>query len=147
MTSVMWPRRGITLHDEEHREVREALDNVVAVDASRPGVRRLLEEVAEELADDLVIAYGTADLLGIDLDEAFRLKMDGNMAKLPECGACNGHGTLLLSAGDPTHGIDPEHEACDACNGTGKDKPIKRFDGKIEKPEGWQKPSFAEAIR
>jgi predicted HAD superfamily Cof-like phosphohydrolase len=90
-----------------------------------------------------VLLYGTADLLGIDLDEAFRLKMGANMAKLPSCGRCDGSGKVIVNEGEP----DWRNAPCYACNGTGKGPPLKRADGKVLKPEGWQKPSMAEAVR
>lgn len=122
------------LHEEEGRELGAALCR--AMYRSRgPGI---LEGIAEELADVMVVAYGTADLLGIDLDVAFRLKMDANMAKLPDCETCGGHGDLL--DGEIT-------VPCWDCRVTGKGKPLKRDDGKILKGEHWQKPSMAEAIK
>jgi predicted HAD superfamily Cof-like phosphohydrolase len=130
--------RRRTLHREESAEVNDALYALSADNIDEAERRVRLEALAEELADDLVIAYGTADLLGIDLDVAFALKMDGNMAKLPDvpCPTCHGEGGGR--EGD-----------CLTCETTGvvKGKPIKRDDGKVLKPEGWQKPSMAEAIR
>jgi len=45
-----------------------------------------LEEIAKELADVVVVTYGTADVLGIDLDKAFDLVHESNMSKLGEDG-------------------------------------------------------------
>jgi predicted HAD superfamily Cof-like phosphohydrolase len=148
-----------TLHEEEHVEVHLALTEqmlverpfVESTDPDAPELevagrgrikvarvvvdeREVLEHVAEELADEMVLLYGTADVLGIDLDVAFRLKMAANMAKLPDCEWCEGDGEW--GDGD-----------CPRCHGTGKGRPIKRADGKVLKPEGWQKPSMAEAIK
>lgn len=136
----------LILHDEENDELYDALREVTNARQHQ------LMAVAEELADVMVVAYGTADLLGIDLDVAFRLKMDANMAKLPTCGECGGRGWrgVWEKSHQPQFGGGHEHEpthCCQSCSGTGKGKPIKRADGKIERPEGWQKPSMAEAIR
>lgn len=139
------------MHEEEHRELLQALELHIRF-GGRPG-----HTLARELADVMVIAYGTADLFGIDLDVAFDAVMDANMAKLPDCPECHGTGKLreldlrgmdesqadralrvAQAAGNPT---------CSYCNGTGKGKPIKREDGKVLKPDGWQPPDMSEAIR
>lgn len=61
-----------TLHDEEHRELRDELieaENFAERDPD--GVpRRLLEKIARELADVVYVAYGTAHAYGVDLDAA-----------------------------------------------------------------------------
>jgi len=60
-----------TLLSEEASEAADALDTGD------------LEAVAKELADVVVVAYGGAIELGIDLDRAIRLVMASNMTKLP----------------------------------------------------------------
>lgn len=125
--------RRRTMHDEEHVELCEALREVTN---ARP---HQLMAVAEELADVIIVAYGTADLLGIDLDVAFALKMDGNMAKLPMCRDCE--------RGWIGGGFNTPREACYTCGGKGYLPPIKRDDGKVMKPPQWQKPSMREAIK
>lgn len=128
-----------TLHAEEATELLHALDDLAAAVRDEHRFDRTFREaVAEELADVMVVAYGTADLLGIDLDEAFRLKMDGNMAKLPTCPDCE--------RGWIGGGFNMPRQACYTCGGSGYLPPIKREDGKVLKPEGWQRPSMAEAI-
>lgn len=132
--------RRITLHGEEHDEVEDALD-----DLGRCLViarREKLEALAGELADEMVLLYGTADLLGIDLDRAFAIKMAANMAKLPTCEFCGGTG---IDEDDEAR--DRDDGQCWRCNGTGKGPPIKREDGKILRPAGWTKPSMAAAIK
>lgn len=124
-----------TLHEEEHGELDEALGAVWVINE-----RQGKEELVEELADEMVLLYGTADLLGLDLDIAFRLKMDGNMAKLPDCP------NPRCDDGDVPGGLKG-HLLCPDCGGSGKGKPLKREDGKILKSEHWQKPSMAEAIK
>jgi predicted HAD superfamily Cof-like phosphohydrolase len=137
--------RRRTLHREEHREVEKALKRLARKTlgdfSDNTYDRPTLEAVAEELADVLVIAYGTADLLGIDLDVAFQLKMDGNMAKLPDCDVCGGTG-----GGPVEKPSDIEDAACEACDGTGKGEPIKREDGKIMKPPGFVPPDMSAAV-
>lgn len=78
-TDSLWLRP--TLHEEEHRELLEALAD--------PNLRGLCEScrvdalkaVARELADVLYIAYGTAHVAGIDLDAAFAEVHRANMEK------------------------------------------------------------------
>ena len=63
-----------TLLAEEHREVQEALEQ---------GDRL---QIAQELADLLYVAYGTALVYGIDLDAALAEVHRANMSKLGEDG-------------------------------------------------------------
>lgn len=58
-----------TLHEEEHRELIEALDNCDRL------------EIARELADVVYVAYGTARIYGIDLDAAVAEVHASNMTK------------------------------------------------------------------
>lgn len=44
------------------------------------------EALAKELADLLYVTYGTADVFGIDLDEAYRAVHESNMTKLDDNG-------------------------------------------------------------
>lgn len=121
--------RRITLHDEEHRELCSEREGALRWLGAQPGNPEAREAVARELADVMVVAYGTADLLDIDLDAAFDAVMDANMAKLPDCEGCGNEG------------------GCSRCDYTGKDKPIKRPDGKALRPEGWQPPDLSGALQ
>lgn len=73
--------RGVTDQIRELRarliaeEAQEAVDALKADPIDR-------EAVAKELADLLVVTYGAADVLGIDLGEAFRRVHESNMSKL-----------------------------------------------------------------
>src|SRR5690606_38405312 len=73
--------RGVTDQNRELRarliaeEAQEAVDALKAEPLDR-------EAVAKELADLLVVTYGTADVLGFALVEAFRREYDSNMSKL-----------------------------------------------------------------
>lgn len=73
--------RGVTDQIRELRarliaeEAQEAVDALKAEPLDR-------EAVAKELADLLVVTYGTADVLGIDLDAAFGAVHESNMSKL-----------------------------------------------------------------
>jgi phosphoribosyl-ATP pyrophosphohydrolase len=60
----------LTLHQEEHRELEEAIEQ---------GDRAA---IARELADVLYIAYGTAHALAIDLDVAFAEVHRAAMSKI-----------------------------------------------------------------
>lgn len=65
-----------TLHEEEHRELGEVLDRCIRF-GTRGG-----RSMARELADVVIVAYGTAELFGIDLDVALERVHGANMAKL-----------------------------------------------------------------
>lgn len=69
------------LHAEEAEELEDALDEL----AKSPDCPDALESVARELADVVYVAYGTAYMLGIDLDVALTLVHRANMAKLSDC--------------------------------------------------------------
>lgn len=123
--------RRRTLHREEHAEVNDAL-HALAVDLLDEAERRKrLEALARELADEMVVAYGTAEVLGIDLDAAFDAVMDSNMSKMPGCD-------------DPLH---VEKGLLCPCGGTGKGAPLKRDDGKILKGPNFVAPDMSGAIR
>lgn len=67
MTDALWLRR--TLHDEEHAELVEALEEM------RP------EGIARELADVVYLCFGTAHAAGINLDAALAEVHRANMEK------------------------------------------------------------------
>lgn len=69
------------LIEEEAREVWEALQEILFV----PSVNNL-EMAAKELADLVIVAYGTAISLRINLNEALRRVHASNMSKMPESG-------------------------------------------------------------
>lgn len=76
----------VDLIDEEYEEVLRALvygDQGAAFPGKSPGT---LEDVAKELADLVIVTYGTAASLGIDLDEAVRRVHDSNMTKVDDNG-------------------------------------------------------------
>jgi predicted HAD superfamily Cof-like phosphohydrolase len=69
------------LHDEEVREVTEAWDT--AEEAGPLSRSIALAHLLHELADVVIVAYGTADYLGVDFDQVLRAVMRANMAKVP----------------------------------------------------------------
>lgn len=76
--------RRMNLVEEEFEEVMEALDHL---DRSANGytsytLQESLVEVASELADLLYVVYGTAEELGIPLDEVFNEIHKANMSKV-----------------------------------------------------------------
>ena len=77
---------------EEALEAQDALDEIIFV----PSVNNL-EMAAKELADLVYVVYGTALVLGIDLNEALRRVHASNMSKIPESGAplLRGDGKIL----------------------------------------------------
>lgn len=81
--------------DERTLELRSALIEEEAVEAwdalkdaiENPRTRiEYLEAVAKELADLVIVAYGTAISLRINLNEALRRVHASNMSKMPESG-------------------------------------------------------------
>jgi predicted HAD superfamily Cof-like phosphohydrolase len=118
-----------TLHDEEHRELIEAITE---------GNRA---HIARELADVVYVAYGTAHAYAIDLDVALVEIHRAAMRKLdPHCPRCDGRKTIASNFGTLR---DP----CPACGGTGRGERRVRDDGKILKPEGFVPPDMAAAVR
>ena len=118
------------LHAEEAGELQKAL--IEGNDAAK---------IARELADDLVIAYGTAEAYGIDLDKAFEIVMEANLRKVPDCPDCDGG---YYPVGKP---LGPGRlRPCETCGSTGKAAPLRREDGKILKPEGWDPPDLQMGV-
>lgn len=66
------------LHNEEVDEVSEAWD---AQEAYRTD--ETLAHLLHELADVVIVAFGTADYLGIDFDAVLRIVMQANLTKIP----------------------------------------------------------------
>lgn len=65
---------------EEYIEVMDEFDKYFAGEGDLPAL-------AKELADLLVVVYGTAEILDIPLDDVFDAVMDSNMSKVnPETG-------------------------------------------------------------
>lgn len=77
-----------TLIAEEYNEAMQELHKASLTLAWKGQItKEELELIAGELADVLVVVYGTASVLGIDLDKAYSLKHNANMSKLdPETG-------------------------------------------------------------
>lgn len=70
------------LHTEEVKEVDDAWDDV----EMGPGAYERDEALAHllhELADVVIVAFGTADYLGINFDGVLRAVMRANMKKIP----------------------------------------------------------------
>jgi predicted HAD superfamily Cof-like phosphohydrolase len=77
------PALRITLHEEEHAELVEALQETdlrLTVVTCSP--REAVEHVARELADVVYLAYGTAHAFAIDLDAALAEVHRAAMSKL-----------------------------------------------------------------
>lgn len=68
------PALRLTLHQEEHDELVEAIESGD------------LAAIARELADVVYVAYGSAWSLGIDLDRAIREVHRANLSKLDDDG-------------------------------------------------------------
>lgn len=82
-TNALWLRP--TLHEEEHRELIEALRDWEADTMQQCESDPVLKgAVARELADVVYVAYGTALVAGIDLDAALREVHRANMHKARE---------------------------------------------------------------
>jgi predicted HAD superfamily Cof-like phosphohydrolase len=98
---------------------------------------RDIVEVADGIADSIVVLVGTALELGIDLTAVWNEVHRSNMAKFPECIHCRGTGTIALS--------EEVYTNCMKCDGRGT-LIIRREDGKILKPDGWVPPNIPQAL-
>lgn len=74
-TNTNDPGLRMRLHQEEHDELTFELDEAIEG-------RAVLENIARELADVVYVAYGTAHVFGIDLDEALREVHRAGMDKM-----------------------------------------------------------------
>ena len=94
-------RRG-RLIEEESQEVLEALDYLDRTDIgiTSATLDEAREELAKELADLLYVVYGTAEELGIPLEEVFKEVHKSNMTKVWEDGTVkhNEFGKILKPA-------------------------------------------------
>ena len=111
-------------------EISETLKAMTAED---------LVEIADGIADSIVILAGTALEYGIDLTPVWEAVHQSNMAKFPPCEPCAGSGT------PPQGSIWDQGSQCPDCEGTGRQL-ILREDGKVLKPAGWQKPDIASVL-
>lgn len=116
-TDSLWLRP--TLHNEEHKELIEALTALFprlkcGCEVCAKQVPHALACVARELADVLYIAYGTAHVAGIDLDAAFAEVHRANMTKARE-GIRRDDGKVIKPPGfvppDMSRAIRPEGKA------------------------------------
>lgn len=87
-----------------------------------------LVEIADGIADSIVVLIGTALEYGIPLDEVWREIHASNMAKFPKCTACDGLGVF-----------------CKVCNERGTQL-IRRADGKVLKPRDWVPPDVGGVL-
>lgn len=76
--------RRINLVYEEYEEVAEALVHLedTRLNLTSSTMEEATEELAKELADLLYVVYGTADELGIPLQQVFAAVHKSNMSKL-----------------------------------------------------------------
>jgi len=130
-----WPHEDIidlrvTLIEEEVKETLTAIR------------RKDLVEVADGIADSIVVLVGTARALGIDLTPVWNEVHRSNMAKFPKCEPCWGTGVVRASSVPE----DIESRKCQECNGRGTGL-LLREDGKILKPKGWTPPDIAGVLR
>jgi len=103
-----------------------------------------LVEVADGIADSIVVLVGTALEFGIDLTAVWDEVHRSNMSKFPPCPECQGSGEGSMAYG---YGIVAEGQptACPVCNGRGRQL-LLREDGKILKPESWTPPDIASLV-
>jgi predicted HAD superfamily Cof-like phosphohydrolase len=98
---------------------------------------RNLVEIADGLADSIVVLVGTALEYGIDLTAVWNEVHRSNMAKFPECTNCAGTGVVSELLEHDRH--------CHSCNGRGTQL-LRREDGKILKPPGWTPPDIKKLL-
>jgi predicted HAD superfamily Cof-like phosphohydrolase len=97
-----------------------------------------MEGVADGLADLCYVVIGTAVAYGIPLDRVFEEVHRSNMEKAVACSTCLGAGSIPRTGAS---GI----RKCPVCNGLGRIV-LRRPDGKVLKPEGWQPPNIHAAL-
>lgn len=128
-------------------EVQETLDAMKELDIGvndshcddREFIENRLTEIADGIADSIVVLIGTALAYGIPLqrvwDEVHRSNMDKVTRK---CEECLGYKNLTVEG----------KTICDSCDGTGRIPitPRIRKDGRILKPEGWREPAIKSII-
>ena len=69
-------KKGLTLIDEEYKELKEAVEQ-----------KEHLIHILKELTDLLYVCYWTGAKLGVDMDKAFDIVHQSNLSKLdPETG-------------------------------------------------------------
>jgi predicted HAD superfamily Cof-like phosphohydrolase len=123
--------------DEGRVELRKKLIREEVGETLRAIDEGDLVEVADGIADSIVVLVGTALEFGIDLTAVWNEVHRSNMSKFPECAKC--HGTGLV-------GVDEEHDRhCHTCDGRGT-LILRREDGKILKPESWSPPNIAPLV-
>ena len=126
----------VSLIEEEILETIEAIYTPTSLHTESEQAS-MLADIADGIADSIVVLIGTALAYGIPLqkvwDEVHRSNMD-KVTKL--CFNC--HGGKLLDGS----------VYCQFCNNTGRVPitPRKREDGKILKPEGWVGPDIKSII-
>ncbi len=76
--------RRINLVREEFEEVEEAIIHLedTRLNLTSSTMDQAKEDLAKELADLLYVVYGTAEELGIPLEEVFKAVHDSNMSKV-----------------------------------------------------------------
>jgi predicted HAD superfamily Cof-like phosphohydrolase len=75
--------RRLRLMYEEYEEVTEALDHLeeTRLNLTSSTMEEAMEALAKELADLLYVVYGTAEELGIPLEQVFQVIHQSNMSK------------------------------------------------------------------
>lgn len=90
-----------TLHGEEGKELRKALGDIRLCEAVAKSVPpEAYEHLAKELADVVIVSFGTARVAGINLDRAVEIVHEDNMAKLA-AGTVRADGKLVKPEGWP----------------------------------------------
>lgn len=75
-------KKLITEEYLETIEALELLDKQLDETFDKDKLETLVEDTAKELADLVYVTYGTAERLGIDLDEGFDIVHRSNMSKI-----------------------------------------------------------------
>jgi hypothetical protein len=137
--------------DEGRIELRKSLIREEVGETLNAIDRGDLIEVADGIADSIVVLVGTALEFGIDLSAVWEEVQRSNMSKFPPCEDCGKTGWVGFCDCDPeglTHcrgqGTCGTHE-CPTCEGRGT-LILRRADGKILKPESWEPPDIAAAL-
>jgi len=99
-----------------------------------------LVELADGLADSIVVLIGTALEYGIDRQPVWDEVHRTNMAKFPECSNPHCHDGRVY-----VYSNEASTKDCKQCQGRGTQL-IQRDDGKILKPPDWRPPDIRAVL-
>lgn len=130
--------RGL-INEEWNKEceplIAELIDGAhINIETSNEAVLEMLVSVADNLIDTMYVCASFLNMFGFPGDEVWDIVQAANVAKAQDCD----HRVLKDQMNGELY-VKYEQDECPKCEGTGK-VIVRRADGKILKPEGWQAP-------